>query len=142
MLHKFDQVLARGGLAAGEMDLQHADFSELGEHLFPFIGRQLVAATLQLDRIGAIRALQRTAMCYFREHRERNAESLGGRAALLQHRKPVRGSAGRRVGISKRRTHEVFSRASVKKPLSARSCIMAMTSAAMVSRLAVYLAAS
>src|SRR5258706_5418687 len=142
MLHKFDQVLARSGLTAGEMDLQHADFSDLGEHLLPFRRRQLTAAAFQLDRIRAIGTLQRTAMCYFRKHRERNAESLGGRAALLQHRKPVRGSAGRRVGISKCRTHEVFSRASVKKPLSARSCSMAMTSAAMVSRLAAYLAAT
>ena len=34
VLHQFDQVLARGGLAAGEMDLQHADFGELGQSTF------------------------------------------------------------------------------------------------------------
>src|SRR6266446_3574774 len=131
MLHKFDQVLARGGLAAGEMDLQYADFGELGEHLLPFLSRQFAAATFQLDRIGAIRTLQRTSMRY-----------LGERAALLQHRKPVRGRAGHRAGIGKRRTHEALSRASVKNPLSARSCSMAMTSAAIALRSAVYFAAS
>ena len=142
MLHKFDQVLARGGLAAGEMDLQYADFGELGEHLLPFLSRQFAAATFQLDRIGAIRTLQRTSMRYFREHRERNAECLGERAALLQHRKPVRGRTGHRAGIGKRRTHEALSRASVKNPLSARSCSMAMTSAAITLRSVVYFAAS
>src|SRR5229473_4540828 len=141
MLHKFDQIFARGGLTAGEMDLQHADFSELREDLLPFIGRELTAATLQLNRIGAIGTLQRTAMCYFRKHRERNAESLGERAALLQHREPVRGSAGHCAGIGKR-THEVLSRASVKNPLSARSCSMAMTSVAIALRSAVYFFAS
>src|SRR3984893_16636681 len=142
MLHKFDQILARGGLTAGEMDLEHADCSELGEHLLPFLSRQFVAAALQLERMGAIGTLQRTAMCYSREHRERNAESLSRGAALLQHREPVRGIAGRYAGISKRRTHEVFSRASVKNPLSARSCSMAMTSIAIAPRSAVYFAAN
>src|SRR6266436_2481948 len=112
------------------MDLQHADFGELGENAPPFFSRQFAAATLQLDGIGAIGTLQRTAMCYFREHRERNAESLRRRAALLQHGEPVRGSAGRCAGVAKRRTHEVLSRASLKNPLSARSCSMAMTSVA------------
>src|ERR1700675_4679848 len=107
MLYKFDQILARGRLTAGEMDLQHADFSELRENLLPFLSRQFVAAALQLNRIGAIGTLQRTAMCYFRKHRGRNAESLRRGAALLQHREPVRGIAGRYAGISKRRTHEV-----------------------------------
>ena len=95
VLHQFDQILARGRLAAGEMDLQHADLGELGEHLLPFLGRQFAAAALQLDRIGAIGALQRTAMRQFRKHRERNAERLRRRAALLQHREPVSGIAGR-----------------------------------------------
>src|SRR5260370_22426885 len=130
MLHKFDQVLARSGLTAGEMDLQHADFSELGEHLLPFRRRQLTAAAFQLDRIRAIGTLQRTAMCYFRKHRERNTESLSRRAALLQPREPVRAGAGHCACIGKRRTHEVLSRASVKNSLSARSCSMAMTSVA------------
>ena len=33
---QFDQVLARGRLAAGEMDLQHADLGEFGQYLLPF----------------------------------------------------------------------------------------------------------
>src|SRR5260370_41544767 len=118
MLHKFDQVLARSGLTAGEMDLQHADFSELGEHLLPFRRRQLTAAAFQLDRIRAIGTLQRTAMCYFRKHRERNTESLSRRAALLQHGEPVRAGAGHSPSTAKDQTHNVLSRASVKNPFS------------------------
>src|SRR5258707_7738254 len=130
MLHKFDQVLARSGLTAGEMDLQHADFSEFGEHLLPFRRRQLTAAAFQLDRIRAIGTLQRTAMCYFRKHRERNTESLSRRAAVLQHGDPVRAGAGHCACIGKGRTHEVLPRASVKKPLSARSSSMPVNSIA------------
>src|SRR5260370_2258077 len=142
MLHKLGQVLARSGLTAGEMDLQHADFSELGEHLLPFRRRQLTAAAFQLDRIRAIGTLQRTAMCYFRKHGKRNTESISVRAALLQHGEPVRAGAGHCACTGKGRTHEVLSRASVKNPLSARSCIMAMTSVAIALRSAVYFAAS
>jgi len=142
VLDKLDQILARGGFAAGEMDLQHADFGQLGEHLLPFLGRQFAAAALQFDRVGAIRTLQRTAMGQFGEHRERNAEGFRGRAALLQHREPVGGIAGGHAGICERWTHEVLSRASVRNPLSARSCSMAMTSVAIAARSAVYFSAS
>src|SRR5580704_15907819 len=124
------------------MDLQHADFGEFAEHLFPFLGRELAAAALQFHRIGAIGTLQRAAMRQFGEHRERDPESLRRRAAALQHRKPVGGVAGRYACICQRRAHEVFSRASVKNPLSARSCSMAMTSVAIAPRSATYLAAS
>jgi hypothetical protein len=76
VLHEFDQVLARGRLAAGKMDLQHADFGKFSQNLFPFLGGEFGAAALQFDRIGAIRTLQRTAMRQFSEHRERNAEGF------------------------------------------------------------------
>ena len=93
VLHQFDQILARGRLAAGEMDLQHADLGELGQNLLPFLGRELAAAALELDRVGAIGALQRAAMRELGQHRERNAKGLRRRAALLQHREPVGGSS-------------------------------------------------
>ena len=92
VLHQFDQILARGRFAAGEMDLQHADFGELGEDLLPFLGRELAAAAIELDRVGAIGALQRTAMRQFGEHRERNAEGLRGRAAISSTASPSEGS--------------------------------------------------
>src|ERR1700688_4101233 len=124
------------------MDLQHADLGEFGEDLLPFLGGQFAAATLQLDRIGAIGALQRTAVRQLGEHRQRNAESLRRRAALLQHSEPVAGIAGGHVGSGKRRAHDVFSRASVRNPLSARSCSMAMTSVAIALRSAAYFSVS
>ena len=133
MLHQLHQVLARGRLAAGEMDLQHADLGKLGEHLLPFLGRKLAPGAVELHRIGAIGALQRAAVGEFGKHGERNAERLGGRARF-QRRQPV---GARLLDIGGRCGHGVFSRASVKKPLSARSCSMAMTSAAIASRGAV-----
>jgi len=108
VLDQFDQILARGRFTAGEMDLQHADFGQLGEDLLPLLGRKLAAATVELDGIGTIRALQRTTMRQFGQHRERNAECLRRRAALLQHREPVARIAGCYVGVGERWTHEVF----------------------------------
>ena len=50
------QILARGRFAAGEMDLQHADFGELGENLLPFLGGEFAAGAVELQRVGAIGA--------------------------------------------------------------------------------------
>src|SRR3984957_16440121 len=124
------------------MDLQHADLGEFAEDLFPFLGRKLAAATLQFHRIGAIGTLQRAAMRQFGEHRERNPEGFRRRAPALQHGEPVGGVASRYACICQRRAHDVFSRACVKNPLSAKSCSMAMTSVAIAPRSATYLAAS
>src|SRR4029079_19167211 len=142
MLHQFDQSLARGRLAAGKMDLQHTDFGELAEHLLPFVGRESLAATIQLDRVGAIGALQRAAVRQFGEHRERNAERLRRRTLRFQNREPVAGRGAGCLAIGEEVAHGVFSRASVRNPLSARSCSMATTSVAMASRGAAYLTAS
>ncbi len=56
VLNQFDQVLARCRLTAGEMNLQHADLGKFGQDFFPFLGRELAAGALQLNRIGAIGA--------------------------------------------------------------------------------------
>ena len=141
VLHQLDQILARGRLAAGEMDLQHADFGELAQNLLPFLGRQLAAAAVEFDRVGAIGALQRAAVRQLGEHGERNAERLRGRALRFQNREPVAGR-GRRFALGENVAHGVFSRASVRKPLSARSCSIPMTSVRIASRGAAYLAAS
>src|SRR3984957_17690865 len=124
------------------MDLQPADFDEFGQDLLPFLGGQFAAAAIEFHRIGTIGALQRTAMRQLGEHRERNAEGLRCRAAGFQHRKPVGGIFRRDAGVGKGRAHDVFSRASVRNPLSARSCSMAMTSVAIALRSAAYFSAS
>src|SRR5262245_33921409 len=138
MLRQFDEVLARGRLAAGEMDLQHADLGEFCQNLLPFLGRELAAGAVELDRVGAIGTLQRAAMRELREHRKRNAKGLRG-GARFQRGQSV---GARRLDVGGISAHGVFSRASVKKPLSARSCSMATTSVAMASRGAAYLATS
>src|SRR5437868_10957617 len=122
------------------MDLQHADFGEFRQHLLPFLGRKFAAGAIEFDRIGAIRALQRTAVRQLGEHRERNAEGFRGRAARFQRCQPIAGIG--RFTVGENFTHGVFSRACVKNPLSAKSCSMATTSVAIASRGAAYLAAS
>src|SRR5665213_367832 len=124
------------------MDLQHADFGKFGQYLLPFLGGQLDAAAVELDRIGAIGALQRAAMRQLGQHGERNAIGLGDRTTSLQHRQPVFRVGRRRFAVCSQRAHEVFSRASVRNPLSAKSCSIATTSVAIASRGEAYFTAS
>src|SRR6185312_16764613 len=81
-------------------------------------------------------------MRQLREHRQRNAEGFRNRALLLQHRQAVVGLGRFRIGLGELLAHGVFSRASVKNPLSARSCSIATTSVEIASRAAAYLAAN
>src|SRR5882757_1210900 len=141
MLDEFDEILARGRLTAGEMNLQHADLGQLGKNLLPFLGRQFAAGAVEFERVGAIGTLQRAAMRHLGQHGERNAEGFRGRLVLLQHRQPVLNCGSRRrAGVGD--AHDVFSRACVKNPLSARSCNIATTSVAIASRGAAYFSAS
>ena len=136
VLDQLDEVLADGRLAAGEMDLEHADLGELGHHLLPLVGGELVAGALHLDRVGAIAALQRAAVGEFEQHGERDAVGLGDRLARCDSRmaRPSIGSA--KTGLVSRRVGLMASafRASTTKPDPARSCSMAMTSAPISSR--------
>src|SRR6202041_3181881 len=135
-------ILARRRLASGEMDLQHTDFGKFSEDLLPLLGGELAAAAIQLHRVGAIGALQRTAMGEFGEHRQRNAEGFRRRAARFQHRQAIGGIVCGDASVGEGRAHDVFSRASVRNPLSARSCSIAMTSVAIAPRSAAYFSAS
>src|SRR3984957_18674867 len=141
MPDEFDQILARGRLAAGEWDLQHADLGKLREDFLPFFRRELAAAAVEVNRIGAIGALQRAAMRQFGEHGQWNSEGFRRRASCFQRGQAVIGP-GSHFAIGENVAHAVLSRASVRKPLSARSCSMAMTSVAIAPRSAAYLMAS
>src|SRR5205807_6930946 len=100
---------------------------------------QLAAGAIELQRVRAIGTLQRAAMGELGEHRQRNAIGFRDGAAAFQHGQAVT-AARERFGVGEF-GHEVFSRTSVRKPLSARSCSIATTSVAMVSRGAAYFAA-
>ena len=104
------QVAPDGGLAAGEVQLQHAEVCGLRQHVEPDFGRQLVGDAFQRQRVGAIGALQGTAM-----------RQLGQQA---DRRRDARGSfcSGRRLYAHTFTT-----------PLSARSCSIEVTSARMRS---------
>ena len=56
------QVAPHGGLAAGEVELQHAEAGRLAQHILPFRGSQLATGTLERQRVRAVGALQRTAV--------------------------------------------------------------------------------
>src|SRR5581483_135024 len=103
------------------------------------VGGELGRGTVELDRVRTIRTLQRAAMGQFEKNRDRNAMGFRDRLLPLQHGEAV-------VGLShpmvREVAHVVFSRASVKKPLSARSCSIAITSVTMASRGAAYFCAS
>src|SRR5579883_1181128 len=118
------------------MNLQYADFGEFSENLLPFLGGQFAAGAIERERVRAIGALQWTTVGEFGEHRQRNTESFRRRAAGFEHGQTV---VDGRWFVIRIRAHEVFSRASVRKPLSARSCSMPMTSVAIASRGAAYL---
>src|SRR6266516_2884768 len=86
--------------------------------------------------------LQRAAVRQFGEHGEGNAERLRGRTLRFQNREPVAGRGTGCFAIGENVAHDAFSRASVRKPLSARSCSIPITSVRIASRGAAYLAAS
>src|SRR6185437_9408236 len=62
------QVGTQCRLAAGEMNLQHAQISGLVEQAQPGLRVEFPVGLEELERIGAIRTLQRTAMRQFGEH--------------------------------------------------------------------------
>src|SRR5260370_21674198 len=64
-------VAPRRGLAAGKMDMERAQRGGLAEHAFPRLSVDLRARALERQRIGAIRAAERTAMGELDEHADR-----------------------------------------------------------------------
>ena len=103
--HQRRQVAPHQRLAAREMHLQHAQRGRLAEDALPGCGVELGAGALQLQRVGAIRAAQRTAMRELRKERQRRADGSGPAASwrehafvdkVLQHRRDVGGDRGAR----------------------------------------------
>ena len=116
MLDQFDQVLARGRLAAGEMDLQHADLGEFGQHLLPFLRRQVRCRRDRARPDWSNRGI--AAGSDGSARRARRAEcrtSPRSSGALSSTARPSPGSAGLPVG--EHFVHDVFSRASRQKSL-------------------------
>ena len=65
------QVLPHERLAAGEAELEHAELARLGEDPLPVLGGDLALGPDQLERIGAVGAVERTAMGQLRQQRGR-----------------------------------------------------------------------
>ena len=80
--HQHLQIAAHGRFAAGEMQLQHAERRRLVEHAKPGFGVQFAAGALQVQRVGAIGALQRAAMRQFGNQPQRRLGAFAGQSRI------------------------------------------------------------
>ena len=65
------QVVPLERLATGEVQLQHAQVARLVEHPQPILQRQLVRVAGQLERVRAVRTVQRAAVGELSQQAER-----------------------------------------------------------------------
>jgi hypothetical protein len=72
-----DEIAARPGLAAREVDLQDPERRGLTEHADPGRGVELVFARIERERVGAIGATERTAVGQLGEQAERTMQGNG-----------------------------------------------------------------
>ena len=72
MRSQFLEILSQQRLATGKSELKDAEFTSLGEDSFPIISGQLGLGPDQLQRVGAIGAMERTPMGQLRQERGRN----------------------------------------------------------------------
>ena len=67
---KFAQICARKGLAPGEVEVEHPEFSSFAEDLQPNFGGKLRIRACHLQRIRAVNAVQWATVCDFRNNCE------------------------------------------------------------------------
>ncbi len=73
------QVLAHQRFTAGEADLRGAHLPRFGHYLEPLLGTQLLALGGEVQRVRAVRALQRAAVGEFGQQPQRQADFRRGR---------------------------------------------------------------
>jgi len=76
-----DEIAPGAGLAAGKMHLEHAERRGLGKNPRPGLSVELALARIKRDRIGTIRAAQRTAVRQLGQEAERAVQCR----AILRH---------------------------------------------------------
>src|SRR5258708_26919258 len=69
VLNQLNKIITKNGLAARKMQLHHAQFRSLGKSATPFVGREFGAHAVEVDRVGAIDASQRTSIGELRDER-------------------------------------------------------------------------
>ncbi len=77
-LDQLGQVLAHQRLATGKTQLRRAHLPRLAEHLDPLGGTQLLMAASEIQRVGAVRALQRAAVGQLGEQPQRRTGLVAG----------------------------------------------------------------
>ncbi|MNG05728.1 hypothetical protein D3C84_889380 [compost metagenome] len=73
------QVLAHQRLAAGKAQLRGAHLAGFAKDLEPLLGAQLLALLGKVQRVGAVRALQRATIGQLRQQPQRQADFRLGR---------------------------------------------------------------
>ncbi|MNS70606.1 hypothetical protein D3C72_1039510 [compost metagenome] len=77
--NQLGEVLAHQRFTAGKAQLRRAHFPRFTEHLDPLFSAQLFALLGEIQRIGAVRALQRAAIGQLGEQPQRQADFRFGR---------------------------------------------------------------
>ena len=88
--NQLSQILAHQRFATGEPQLRCTHLPRLAKHLDPLLGAQFFALLGEVQRVGTIRALQRTAVGQFSEKPQRQADLWLGRDKAVRQ---VRSSA-------------------------------------------------
>ena len=78
------EILPQERLTAREPELQHAERAGLGKYPLPVVGRELALGPNQIERIGAIGAVQRTPMGQLRQQGGRGCQParISSRSAM------------------------------------------------------------
>src|SRR5215203_3275978 len=69
--HKLDKVAALKRLTAREVELQDAELPGFGQHPLPLRRTQLLAVVREVERVGAVRAVERAGVGELGQHAER-----------------------------------------------------------------------
>ena len=75
--HEIDQIAPRTGLAAGEMNLQHAERRRLADTRAQVAVSSSVGTRIERERIGAIRTAERAAVRQLGKEAERLVQRHG-----------------------------------------------------------------
>src|SRR5579864_2549315 len=94
-----DEIISRQRFATREMDVKHAQLCHILEYPRPGFGRQFLSTDFELQGIGAIDAVQGTAVCHLRDQRKwwwsSHRKSTARRSSRRFRKHPISSSIGR-----------------------------------------------
>src|ERR1700682_1612339 len=69
VLNQFDEILAKDGFAAREMQLHDAKFGGFRKHASPFVSREFIPRAVEVDGVGTVQASERASICKLGDER-------------------------------------------------------------------------